>query len=157
MIPSSIAIVEGEVSTLKVTDNGLETTADSWTTTNASKVDVLNGDILGVATTTQATITATLDGNTSTCKVKVTENTAATGTRFTTLTTSLAVAGTSTVEFKSDGTAVANNTLTFATSNADIATISATGIITAIAVGKALITTEHNNKKYGVIVIVNAS
>jgi uncharacterized protein YjdB len=134
----------------------------TWTSSNAAVATVNSGGLVtGIAAGT-ATITAkTVDGNkTATCSVTVTTSTVAvTGVTITPTTMSLGINGTAQLTKTIAPSNATNQSVTWASSNSAVATVSSTGLVTGKAAGSATITakTSDGNKTTTASVTVSPS
>lgn len=145
-------IVEGEVVETGAMWDGEEVQA-TWVSSDANRVYVKDGAILGLyKTTAPINVNVAYNGSNKDIPVEITANPWATGTRFKILEISIGIEVFSTLEFVANGQPVNNNTLTFNIENPSIVAIDADGNIAGLKVGKTLVTTFYDGKKYGVTI-----
>jgi len=145
--PTAAGVTVGATTQLTATPKDANGTALSgrvvtWGTSNAVVATVsASGLVTGVAAGA-ATITATSDGQSGTAAMTVTNVPVASVTVSPT-TASVTVGATSQLTATAkdaNGTALSGRTVTWATSNAAVATVSASGLVTGVAAGSATIT-----------------
>lgn len=118
----------------------------TWSTSNASVATVTSAGVVTGAAAGSATITATSEGKSGTAKVTVDPVPA--GTVVVSPSAASVVVGdttrlTATVK-DANGNAVTNPAVTWSTSNASIATVSASGLVTGLDTGQVTITATSN-------------
>jgi uncharacterized protein YjdB len=162
--PSTATVIVGQTTTLQaktLDDKGAELTGRviTWSTSSAATATVSpTGVVTGVAPGT-ATITATSEGKTGTATVTVNPVPVASVTVSPT-SVSLTTGGTQQVTATpkdAQGNALAGRTVTWTTANANVATVSATGVITAKGVGSTTVTATSEGKTATVAVTVAAA
>src|SRR5436190_1302729 len=145
--PTAAGVTVGATTQLTATPKDANGTALSgrvvtWATSNAAAATVsASGLVTGVAAGS-ATITATSEGQSGTSAITVTNVPVASVTVSPT-TASLTVGATTQLTATpkdASGTALSGRTVTWATSNAAVATVSASGLVTSVAAGSATIT-----------------
>ncbi|MGZ4787554.1 MAG: Ig-like domain-containing protein [Terriglobales bacterium] len=156
--PTSASVVAGATTTLQATvkdQNGNVMTGQTvtWTTSNAAAATVsASGVVTGVAVGS-ATITATSSGKTGTSSITVTASPppAPVVTTVTVAPTSASVIAGATTTLQAtvkdqNGNVMTGQTVTWTTSNAAAATVSASGVVTGAAAGSATITATSSGK-----------
>src|SRR5437762_1844188 len=145
--PATASLTVGATTQLTATPKDANGTALSgrvvtWGTSNAAAATVsANGVVTGVATGS-ATITATSEGQSGTSAITVT-NVPVASVTVSPATASLTVGATTQLTATpkdANGTALSGRVVTWATSNAAAATVSASGVVTGVAAGSATIT-----------------
>ncbi len=150
--PATASTHVGSTTTLAATvkdQNGTVVTnrVVTWTSSNAAVATVAGGVVTGVKVGT-ATITATSEGKSGTAAVTVTGIPVGSVT-VSPATKSLLVAqnfSLSVTVKDTTGTVVTDRPVTWSSSNASVATVSATGVVTAVAPGSATITATSETK-----------
>ncbi len=146
----SLSVREGESTTLKATVSPSNATNPTvtWTSSNTSVATVSGGNVFGVAKGTAKITASSNNGKTATCTVTVTENTSIIKPTGITLDKSSLelIAGnagqlTATV-LPGDAT---NKTVTWTSSDTNVAKVSAGGAVTAVKEGTATITAATYN------------
>ena len=153
LTPAAATVVEGKTTQLTATprdagNNALTGRTVTWTTSNAAAATVsTSGLVTGVAPGT-ATITATVEGKSATSTITVTQAPVNT--------VEVAPSSASVVEFQTqqltattkdaDGVVLTGRTVTWTTSNPAVATVSTSGLVTAVAPGTATITATSEGK-----------
>ena len=149
---TSLDILAGETVALTATvapDNATYKTV-SWTTSDKAVATVKDGVVTGVASGT-AVITATADGVSATCEVKVTVP--VTGIIISQSEAEIPVGEKITLKATVEPVNATDKTVTWETSEATIATVE-NGVVTAVAVGKATITAKAGEKTATCVVTV---
>lgn len=142
-------IVEGEVEETGAMWDGEEVKA-TWVSGDTSRVYVKDGAILGLyKTTAPININVAYNGSNKDIPVEVIANPWATGTRFKIIEFSLGIDTFSTLEFMNNGVVVPNTSLVFNVEDPSVVVVDAEGNIAGLKVGKTLVTTFYNGKKYG--------
>ena len=145
--PATASVSVGATTQLTATPkdaNGTALTgrAVTWATSNAAVATVsASGFVTGVAVGS-ATITATSEGQSGTSALTVT-NVPVASVTVSPATASITVGATTQLTATpkdANGTALTGRAVTWATSNAAVATVSASGLVTGVAVGSATIT-----------------
>jgi len=114
----------------------------TWATSNAAAATVSASGLVTGAAAGSATITATSEGQSGTAAVTVT-NVPVASVTVSPATASVTVGATSQLTATAkdaNGTALSGRVVTWATSNAAVATVSASGLVTGVAAGAATIT-----------------
>lgn len=146
--PTSAALEVGETTTLTptVAPAGATNKNVSWSTSNSSVATVSSAGLVTAVATGTADITVTTEDGSYTATCAVTVNAARTAVNM----TSFAATSTTLIKGSTTTTTVANDqagwtaAYTYASSNEDVATVSAKGVITAVAKGTARITATLN-------------
>ena len=139
---TSLELTEGGTGTLIATvePNNATNKNVTWSTSNASIATVNNGEVTAVSAGT-ATITATADGKSATCTVTVTAATVpVTGVTLNKTSTSLYVGDTETLTPTITPDNATNKNVTWSSDDTSVATVDASGLVTAVARGTAVIT-----------------
>jgi uncharacterized protein YjdB len=151
--PAAASLTVGATTQLTATPKDANGTALSgravtWATSNAAAATVsASGLVTGVAAGS-ATITATSEGQSGTSTITVTNLPVASVT-VSPASASLTVGATTQLTATpkdANGTALSGRTVTWATSNAAVATVSASGLVTGVAAGSATITATSEGK-----------
>jgi len=159
--PTSVSLAAGATSQLTATAKDASGTTltgrlVTWKSSNAQVVTVdATGKLSGVAQGT-ATVTATIDGKSASSAVTVTAA-AVTSVTASVNATALTVGQTtqaSATAKDASGAVISGRTVTWSTSDAKIATVSSTGLVTAVAAGSATITATVDGVKGSVGVTV---
>jgi len=156
--PPTVTLAVGQNATLDKLTRNLTDTSVTWSSSNSSYVTVdSTGKIAGIAVGS-ATITATSVENTSvtgTTLVTVIANTTSGLTLSPSVTSIIEVgdAGHQMYVKNTSGTSISRLECTFTTSDANVATVSTYGTITAKAVGLAIINATHPTFGSGMIVL----
>lgn len=145
---TSLNLIKGGTSTLTVTYN--PTDADSrsvtWSSSNTSVATVSTDGLVTAVASGTATITATsANGKTATCTVTVTNPVTSISLSKTAL--SLTKGATSQLTVTYNPTDADNRSVTWKSSNTAAATVSTSGVVTAVASGTATITATSSNGK----------
>jgi uncharacterized protein YjdB len=131
----------------------------AWTTSDASIATVSSTGIVTATGVGSASITATIEGKSGTRAITVTPVSVASVT--VSLAASSIVSGATTqataTTTDATGAVLTGRTITWSTSNAAVATVSATGLVTGVAVGSATITATSEGKSSGTTVTVTAA
>ena len=156
--PTSASVVAGATTTLQATvkdQNGNVMTGQTvtWSSSNAAAATVsVSGVVTGVAAGS-ATITATSSGKTGTSNITVTASPppAPVVTTVTVAPTSASVIAGATTTLQAtvkdqNGNVMTGQAVTWSTSNAAAATVSASGVVTGVAAGSATITATSSGK-----------
>ncbi len=162
--PASATVTVGATTQLTATPkdaNGaaLSGRAVTWATSNPAVATVSAGGVVTGVATGSATITATSEGQTGTSAITVTNVPVASVTVSPTAAGVTVGATTQLTATPKDanGTALSGRAVTWATSNAAVATVSATGLVTGVATGSATITaTSEGQSGTSVITVTNA-
>ena len=138
-----LKLVKGETKTLKATvapADAADTTV-TWSTSDSKVATVSAGKVMAVAKGTCTVTATTKDGGfKASCSVTVSDSTVAvTGVTLDQKEMSIAIGGTKTLTATVAPAGASDKTVTWSTSNAKIATVSA-GKVTAVAEGQAVIT-----------------
>jgi len=159
--PATASITAGTTQALSATTkdasgNVLTGRTVTWTTGNAAVVTVsATGVVTGVAVGGPVTITATSEGQSSSAAISVTPAPVATVTvapATASLTAGTTQALTATTK-DAAGNVLAGRTITWTTSGATIATVSATGVVTGVAAGGPVTITATSEGKIGTAAI----
>jgi uncharacterized protein YjdB len=151
--PASASVTVGATTQLTATPKDANGTVLSgrvvtWATSNAAVATVsASGLVTGVAAGS-ATITATSEGQSGTSAITVTSVPVASVT-VSPATASITVGATTQLTATpkdANGTALSGRVVTWATSNAAVATVSASGLVTGVAAGSATITATSEGK-----------
>lgn len=164
--PATLAIVEGSTGQLTATPrdangNALTGRTVTWSTGSAAVATVsATGVVTGVSAGT-ATITATSEGRSGSAVVTVTAPAPApvASVSVTPSTLSLTTGGTGQLTATprdASGNALAGRAVAWTTSNAGVATVSASGVVTAVAPGSATITATSEGRSGSAAVTVTA-
>lgn len=150
-IPSAKSVSTGNSETLSVSytpSNANSGKAITWTSQNSAIATVSSdGTVTGVKAGS-TTITATSEGGfTSTCTVTV-SNIAVTSVSVSPTSQTLSIGGTKQLTATVSPSNASNKTITWSSSNSNVASVSSTGLVTANAVGTASITAKSNNNKF---------
>ena len=151
--PNSVSIVQGSTSTLAAvtkdaSGNTLTGRSITWTTSNGAVATVATTGVVTAVAPGTATITATSEGKSGTATVTVTPPPVATVTVSPSPATVIvqnAVTLTATTK-DANGNTLTGRAITWTTSNASIATVSASGVVTGVAPGTATITATSEGK-----------
>jgi len=145
--PTTAGLTVGQTAQVTATPkdaNGtpLSGRAVTWATSNATVATVSGSGVVTGVAAGSATITATSEGQSGTSAVTVTNAPVASVTVSPTAATVTVAATTQLTATPKDanGTALSGRVVTWATSNAAVATVSASGLVTGVAVGSATIT-----------------
>ena len=146
----SIQVGGSETLTATVAPKDASNKKVTWKSSNEAVATVANGKVMGVKAG-EATITVTTDdgGKTATCKVTVSDKEVkVTGVKLNKTATSLLVGGNETLVATILPENATNKKVTWKSSNAAVATVDATGKVTAVKAGEATITvtTEDGGK-----------
>ncbi|MBQ0009232.1 MAG: Ig-like domain-containing protein [Firmicutes bacterium] len=149
-IPSSKTIATGNSETLDVSytpSNANKGKGITWTSQNIAIAKVSSGGVVTGVKAGSTTITAKSEGGfTSTCNVTVSD-VAVTGISISPTSQSLSIGATKQLTATISPSNASNKTVTWTTSNSSVASVSSSGLVTAIAVGNATITAKSNNGK----------
>ena len=145
---SSVSFYVGQSSTIKATVYGASKTV-TWSTSNSKVVTVSKTGVITAKAVGKATITAKANGLTKTCTVNVKASTLSLDKTSVTLN----VGDTTTIKATVAG---ASKNVTWIPSNPKVATVSKTGVVTAIGEGTATITATANGVSKECKVTVNA-
>jgi uncharacterized protein YjdB len=162
--PTSATLVAGGTTTLTVTahlSDGSAGPLNVGVTFSTSAASVATVSAAGVVTAVaggSATITATVAGKTATSVITVTPTLLSIAASPTTVTLSQGgtQALTVTATYDAGSPVPVTTTATYATSAASVATVSPTGVVTAVVAGSATITVTYSGKTTTVPVTVNA-
>ena len=115
--------------------------AVTWSSSNAAVATVADGVVTAVsAGTANITVTTEDGGKTAVCAVTVTSSIPVSGVELDKTEHELVVGGTFTLEPIFTPANASNKDVTWSSDDADVATVSAGGVVTAIAIGTAIIT-----------------
>jgi len=161
VVPNTLSLVPGQSGSLTAelrdqAGNPLSGRAVSWSTNTGSIATVsASGNVLGVAVGT-ATITATSEGKSGTAAVTVSAIPVATVAIIPgSLALPLFETGTLNAEVRDQsGNVLTGRQIAWSSSNIGVATVSASGAVTGVAVGTATITATSEGKSGGAIVSV---
>jgi len=119
-----------------------------WTSSNSEIVTVNNGVITAVAEEGSATITATIDGNSSTCRVTISSNyVPVSDISLNTSNLNILIGTTESLTKTISPSNATNKDVMWNSSDSNIATINSSGIITAKKIGTTIITATASNGK----------
>lgn len=153
---TSLSLEEGKSATLTATvqpSNATDKTV-SWSSSNTSIATVSNGVITAVKEGT-ATITASAGGKTAQCMVIVTKAfVAVTGITLSQTSLSLEKGKTITLTATVTPADATDKTVSWSSSDASVATVSSSGVVTAVKAGKATITAAAGGKSAQCVVSV---
>ena len=150
---TNITLEKGKTETLQATVEPSNTTQSKdikWSTNNSSVATVVEGVVITVGPGTAEITATTVNGKTATCKVTVTEpkpeEIPITGVTLDKTNITLEKGKTETLKV----TVEPNNTtqskdIKWSTNNSSVATVSQSGVVTAVAKGEALITATASN------------
>ena len=141
-----LSLVKGSSETLTATVDPADTTDKTltWTTSNANVATVANGTVTAVSAGTATITVTTANGKNAICEVTV--HVLASGVSLNKNTLSLIKGGSETLTATIAPSDTTDKTLTWTTSNANVATV-ANGTVTAIGAGTATITVTTANGK----------
>ena len=145
---TSVDLQVGKTTTLKVNYNPSNYIGDkkvTWTSSNTSVATVNNSGVVTAVSVGKATITASVNGKSAKCDVKVDD----TLTKISLSETSmeLKTGETKSLKVSFDPTDYnGDKTVTWTSSNTSVATVNNSGVVTAVSVGKATITASVNGK-----------
>ena len=141
---TSLGLTEGDTETLTATVEPSDATNKNvtWSTSDASIATVTDGVVTAVAPGTATITVTTEDGNkTATCAVTVTAATVpVTGVTLNKTSTSLYVGDTETLTPTITPDNATNKNVTWSSDDTSVATVDASGLVTAVARGTAVIT-----------------
>ena len=141
---TSLGLTEGDTETLTATVEPSDATNKNvtWSTSDASIATVTDGVVTAVAPGTATITVTTEDGNkTATCAVTVTAATVpVTGVTLNKTSTSLYVGDTETLTPTITPDNATNKNVTWSSDDTSVATVDASGLVTAVAPGTAVIT-----------------
>lgn len=145
--PASANMTVGQTQQLSATakdanDNILTGRTVTWTSSNTSVASVSNGGLVAAVGAGVVTITATCEGKTSSSSITVSAVPVA-SVAVSPATASLTVGQTQQLAATpkdASGNALTGRAVTWTSSNVTVATVSSTGLVTAVAVGTATIT-----------------
>jgi uncharacterized protein YjdB len=160
LAPPAATVIAGQTTTLVPTirdANGAQVTRPiSWATNNSAVATVSSTGVVTAVAPGDATITATSEGKSGNATVTVVP--VPVGTVTVTPATKSLVAGSTTtlavVVKDANGTTVTNRVVTWSTSDPLVATVSPTGVVTAVAPGAATITATSEGKSDGSAITV---
>jgi len=113
----------------------------TWSTSDATKATVSGGAVTGVAVGTATITVTTVDGSkTATCAVTVVAAVPVTAVALNKNTLDLTVGGTETLTVSYTPNDATNKSVTWASSTPAVATVSSSGLVTAVSAGTATIT-----------------
>ena len=153
---TNITLEKGKTETLQATVEPSNTTQSKdikWSTNNSSVATVVEGVVITVGPGTAEITATTVNGKTATCKVTVTEpqtepdpEVPITGVKLNKTNITLEKGKTETLQ----ATVEPSNTtqskdIKWSTNNSSVATVSQSGVVTAVAKGEALITATASN------------
>lgn len=144
--PEAVTLAPGQTTTLSATprDAGgipLSGRTITWATGNASVATVSAAGMVTAVAAGNALISATSEGRTGTAQVTVQVPVASVTIQPATLSLAPGESGALTAAPRdASGNALAGRTITWSTSNAGVATVSETGVVTGVAAGTATIT-----------------
>lgn len=158
-IPSTLSLKVGDTYTFSpvITDSRAETTL-TWSSSNTSVVTVANGKITAKAVGTATIFCTASNGVSAQCVVTVSP-VLCTGVTMSAATAELTPGATKQLTATVAPTNATNKSLKWATTNANIATVSGSGLVTAVAPGTCNITattTDGSNKSATCTVTVKA-
>jgi uncharacterized protein YjdB len=162
--PTTASIAVGATQTLTATtrdagNNTLTGRTVTWSTSNQTVATVSAAGVVTASTTGTATITATSEGKTATAAITVTAVPVATVVVSPT-TSSIAVGATQTLTATTrdaGNNTLTGRTVTWSSSNQTVATVSATGVVTARATGTATITATSEGRTATATITVTTS
>ncbi|WP_284352167.1 beta strand repeat-containing protein [Roseisolibacter agri] len=164
--PSTLALQTGATGQLSATPrdasgNALTGRTITWSTSNASVATVSSAGVVTAVGPGSATITATSEGRTGSAAVTVTAPPPApvASVAVSPSTLSLLTGATgqlSATPRDATGTALTGRTVTWASSNTAVATVSSTGVVTAVAPGSATVTATSEGRSGSAAVTVTA-
>lgn len=153
---TSLSLEEGKSATLTATvqpSNATDKTV-SWSSSNTSVATISNGVVTAVKEGT-ATITASAGGKTAQCTVTVTKAfVAVTGITLSQTSLSLEKGKTITLTATVTPADATDKTVSWSSSDASVATVSSSGVVTAVKAGKATITAAAGGKSAQCVVSV---
>lgn len=160
---ASGSIVAGSTTTASTTlrdaaGNALTGRVVTWASTNTAVATVTNAGLISGLTAGSTAITATSEGIAGSALLTVAPPPVAT-VAVTSVWTTLTVGGWTQVRATprdAAGATLSNRTVTWSTSNAAIATVSQTGVVTSVSPGSAVITAESEGKSSSVTMVVLA-
>jgi len=164
LAPTPDTIVIGGTSQLTATikdaaGNVLTDRAVTWTSDNDLIASVSSTGLVTSKSVGSATITATVEGKSATAKIVVIPVPVST-VSVTPTSASLVIGGTVQLNATAKdaaGNALAGRTITWTTSDANVATVSTSGLVTAVAVGSATITATSEGKTATVPITVTVA
>ena len=143
MSKKSLTLTEGDTGTLTATvkpDNATDKTV-TWTTSKKSVATVDQNGVVTAVKAGSATITATCGGKKATCTVTVKSKViAVTGVSLSPETVSLNIGGTAALTATVSPSNATNKSVTWSSDKESVATVSDSGVVTAVAAGSATIT-----------------
>jgi trimeric autotransporter adhesin len=159
--PTSLPLQVGQTGTLTATtrdasNNVLTGRTIAWSSSNTNVATVSDAGVVTAVAPGSATITATSEGKSGTATVSVTAVPVA-SVVVSPSTVSLTTGGTQQITATprdAAGNALTGRTVTWQTSNANVATVTQTGLITAVGVGSANVTATSEGKVGTVTVTV---
>ena len=141
---TTLGLTEGETARLTATVEPSNATNKSvtWSSDNESVATVTNGVVTAVgAGTATITVTTVDQSKTATCEVTVTAATVpVTGVTLNKTSTSLYVGDTETLTATAEPSDATNKNVTWSSDDTSVATVDASGLVTAVAPGTAVIT-----------------
>ena len=151
--PTAVGVTVGATTQLTATPNDANGTALSgrtvtWATSNAAVATVSASGLVTSVAAGSATITATSEGQSGTSAITVT-NVPVASVTVSPATASITVGATTQLTATpkdANGAALSGRVVTWATSNAAIATVSASGLVRGVAAGSATITAASEGK-----------
>ncbi|MCQ2288181.1 MAG: Ig-like domain-containing protein [Muribaculaceae bacterium] len=140
---TSLTLEKGSTSTLTATVSPTDATNKNvtWTSSNTSVATVSSTGVVTAIRPGSATITATTtDGSNKSASCSVTVKITATGISLSKTSLTLEKGSTSTLTATVSPTDATNKNVTWTSSNTSVATVSSTGVVTAVGSGSAIIT-----------------
>ena len=145
---TSLTLIVGETETLTATVSPVDATDKSvtWSSSNTSVATVSSSGVVTAKAVGNATITVTTNdgGKTATCSVKV-NPVSVTGVSLDYTSLTMNVGNTQTLTATVTPSDATDKSVTWSSSNTSVATVSASGVVTAKAAGSATITVTTND------------